>query len=181
MGTHHVADLVSELPKSGFSRTPRFGNGFMTGMAETGGDGYQDPNILASDENANMYLILGSGPNGDQVQSGSDVIDASAAHELFMTFGTGVLAASVDTGASAFVDDETFAANHNRNRENTQIFMDSGQVLGATRFNPGSYLVSGRAAPIDRYQHCTQCAFADWGWWGTYVPSKIDYGRGETG
>ena len=40
------------------------------------------------------------------------------------------------------------------------------------QFTPGTYLVSGRANPIDGYQHlegCTECDFIDWGWWGTRV------------
>ena len=178
-----MADLVSELPKDSFSRTPCFNNGFMTGMAEAVGGGFQDPYILASDDGPNMFLGLGTGSNGDGMKAGSDVtdvIDNSPVHELFLTFGIGVLAASGDFGASAFVDDNTFGANHNSNRDNTQVVMDSEQVVSSTLVNPGSYIVSGRAAPLDGYQHCTDCAFADWGWWGTYVGGEIDHGEGET-
>ncbi len=174
---------MNQVPKTGLSRTPRFRNGFMTGLSESSGGGFLDPTILATDSGENMYLMLGTGPNGDEMRAGGavvDVVDNSFVHELFVTFGTGVLQASNDFGNSAFVDDNTFAANHNLNRNNTGFITDDEDIVPSSLVNPGSYIVSGRAAPLDGYQHCTDCTFADWGWWGTYVGGEVDYGEGET-
>jgi hypothetical protein len=76
-------------------------------------------------------------------------------------------------GGSAFVDDDIFGAQKDNDPEKTRIRTDGGDDVAHTgQFTPGTYLVSGRANPIDGYQHlegCEECDFIDWGWWGTRV------------
>ena len=44
-----------------------------------------------------------------------------------------------------------------------------------------SYLVSGRTTAVDReiYEHCENCDFIQWGWWGTRIDDSGKYGPGQ--
>jgi hypothetical protein len=82
-------------------------------------------------------------------------------------------------GGSAFVDDDVFGAQKDNDPEKTRIRTDGSigdpdDVPHTGQFTPGTYLVSGRANPIDGYQHCEDCDFIDWGWWGTRVEVAAD-------
>ena len=176
-GSYHVGNLVSETPQGDFSRTSRNAMGFMSGMGESDVEGASKPYILTSVTGApNMYLILDASQN--QVFAGGvtfDEFDQSpvVAAEL-LTFGSG----ADGGGGSAFIDDDRFGASYNSNPENTVLTTDGGQDLtNKAGDNPGSYLISGRATPIEGYQHCTSCNFVDWGWWGTRV--KVGASGGE--
>ena len=69
------------------------------------------------------------------------------------------------------MDDDVFGARQLQGAPGlTVLETDDGSSLdNDTNDNPGSYLLSGRAAPIEGYEHCTACDFIDWGWWGTRV------------
>lgn len=99
-----------------------------------------------------------------------------------------------DFGENAFVDDNTFGATHNSNPENTQISLleriDNGEGYETVPVDSeavavtstSSYMVSGRATPLESeggtsYTHCTECSFADWGWWGTRITTLVEDGE----
>jgi len=176
-GTHHVADLVSETAQTAFSRTSRTVAGFMVGIGESADGGYQNPYTLAARSSPNFGMSLDASLStvGGRAQV-VDILDASQINSLVIAFGT----IGSDFGPSAFVDDDVFGANRNSNRENTRIVLDNETSAGATVLSPGTYLVSGRAASLDGYRHCTQCAFADWGWWGTRTIGDVANDSGTT-
>ncbi|MEM9105299.1 MAG: FecR domain-containing protein [Pseudomonadota bacterium] len=178
-GTHHVIDLVDETPLTDFSRTSRTHTGFMVGMAETETEGLENPFIVSA-VGGLPNMILSLDDPSSQVRASGIVTDVNNANPIvsqyFLTFGI----LGNDFGESTFIDDDTFAATHNLNRSNTRIIQDNGPDLPSDNLTPGSYLVSGRAAPLDGYEHCTQCDFADWGWWGTRVIPNVDV-NGEPG
>ncbi|MEM6460528.1 MAG: FecR domain-containing protein [Pseudomonadota bacterium] len=170
-GTRHVMDLQSETPKSSLSITSRVHSGFMVGMAEPETEGFTNPFLVAATGNAPNFLMTINAPSAEMAAVGEvqDINNTNPVVSAFIIpFGT----IGEDFGASAFVDDNTFGANQNNNRENSRVIQDNQADLAADVFNPGSYIVSGRAAPLDGYQHCTQCDFADWGWWGTRLTSS---------
>ncbi|WP_419907313.1 hypothetical protein [Hoeflea sp.] len=168
--THHVADLVSETAKPVSTRSTPFATGFMVGMAEPRTEGYFNPYIVVSTGPFNLAFdeasstIAASGTVTD-INNANSVVDS-----MFIPFGF----YNGDFGASTFVDDDTYGATHNGNSDNTRLITDDGQNVPADKQVPGSYIVSGRAAPIPGYKHCTQCDFADWGWWGTRVVADYD-------
>ncbi len=178
--TVHVADLASETEKATFGRTARTHRGYMVGVAEALSQG---PNskygvmsgtagsetILASSTNFVVEIDASTSSLGAQADV-NDVFDDDAhVAGLDLTFRE-----------IAFIDDDRFGAFHNRNRALTRLRGDLGQdVQHRPDGNPGSYLVSGRAAPIAGYQHCTTCDFMDWGWWGTDLGVESDGTLGQ--
>ena len=180
--THHVADLVDTTAQTDLGRTSRTVTGYMSGMVESSYEGQDLPYTVASGADPTFSLTLDATTNtvsatavlGDSVE-GTLVYNQNPIVESYeLAFGPG----QGSGGASAFVDDDLFAARQNSNNENTRLQTQGGQDLAnKTGDNPGSYLVSGRANPIEGYAHCTQCTFLDWGWWGTRV--RTDDGTGE--
>lgn len=170
-GTRHVADLVDETPKTSFSRSSRSRVGFMVGTVETETEGYTNPAIVAANSpDPNFSLTLDAGSS--QASAFGQVWDINDANpiisSMFIPFGW----YDGDFGEGTFIDDDTFGATHNINRENTRLFKDDQTDVAADVFGPGSYMVSGRAAPVAGYEHCTACDFMDWGWWGTRLISE---------
>ncbi len=164
--THHVSNLVSETPQAAVGRTTRVAVGFMTGMAESSVNAPGETYSLLSTDVPNFVLALNANENSVYAQgvltdpkNHDDVVD-----ELLLTFG----ASDTAPGGNTFVDDNRYGAVHNTDPENTRLRTDGGQdVAHYDGLRPGSYIVSGRAAPIAGYQHCPTCSFVDWGWWGT--------------
>ncbi|RST87345.1 hypothetical protein EJC49_05950 [Aquibium carbonis] len=191
--THHVADLVSTTPQDPAGRTSRTYSGFMSGMVESSYDGADNPYIVLSGINPTFVLSLDAATNNVSATAElSDtvyvpyeydneiyyygVLDGNEAVDGYdLAFGPG----QGSGGGSAFVDDNVFGAAQNGDNENTRLRTSDEQNLpNKAGDNPGSYIVSGRANPIDGYAHCTECTFLDWGWWGTRV--RTDYDDGET-
>ena len=159
--THHVAALVAETPQSGLNRTTRQVSGFMAGMGEFSAEGLANPYILASGA-PNFSLETNAKSNSvTAVGEVTDVLNQSpVANSYLLSFG----------GGGTFIDDDRFGAHHQGNNQNTRLRTDGGQdIAHVGGVNPGSYLISGRANPIPGFQHCTNCTFLDWGWWGTRV------------
>jgi hypothetical protein len=143
----------------------------MTGMGESTASGIASPYALSSTGLPNYSMTLDATYNAMQAQS--TVYDMAnmdpVVSNLLLTFG----GTSDSGGESAFVDNARFGAHRNQNNENIRMRTDAGQDLAnKTGDNAGSYLLSGRAAPIAGYELCTACDFIDWGWWGTRV--RID-------
>src|SRR5690606_17583927 len=127
------------------------------------------------------YILASSTPNFElsldaqtsQVRARAEVFDVldqnDVVDSLLIRFGPH----DGEHGGNAFIDDHIFGAQKNNGAENTRLRTDDGGNLAHTgSFSPGSYLISGRANPIDGYQHlegCETCDFIDWGWWGTRV------------
>lgn len=184
-GTVHVADLVSETPQSSLSRTSRTYDGFMVGMAEPRPEGFDNPYPVGADGAPN-FSIATDAPSSQMraIGSVSDFVPGLGANginnivkRLEVAFGI----KGGDFGENAFVDDKFFGATFNSNLSNTRLITDDAQdVANTTDLKPGSYIVSGRAAPIPGYQHCTTCNYVDWGWWGTRVIADIADGGGTT-
>jgi hypothetical protein len=166
--THHVAGLVSTTPQSSLSRTARFVTGFMTGVGESSIEGINNPYALTSEGTTNFTMNLDPTFNVVQAQATLfETLDVNVVGAYLLTFGpTGPTVG----GDSAFITDDIFGAHRNQDNDNTRLITDSSTSLpNKAGDNPGSYLVSGRANPIAGYQHCTECDFIDWGWWGTRV------------
>ena len=186
--TVHVADLASETGKATLGRTARTHRGYMAGVAEALSQG-PDSNIYAvmsgttgSDSilASSTNFVVGIDASTSRVGAQADVNDVfdDDAHVagLDLTFGP----TNTGFGGSAFIDDDRFGARANRNNALTRLRGDLGQdVQQAPDHNPGSYLVSGRAAPIAGYRHCTTCAFMDWGWWGIDLRFESDGTLGQ--
>ncbi len=185
--TVHVADLASETERATFGRTARTHRGYMVGVAEALSQGPDSKyavmsgtagsdTILASSTNFVVGIDASTSRLGAQADV-NDVFDQDAhVAGLDLTFGR----TSTDSGGSAFIDDDRFGAVHNRNRALTRLRGDLGQdVQQVSEYNAGSYLVSGRAAPIAGYQHCTTCDFMDWGWWGSEPNVESDGTLGQ--
>ncbi len=165
--THHVSNLISNTPQASVDRTSRNVTGYMNGMAESSanapGAAYALRSFLPSFElalDATNHSVSAQGlvldlPSREPVVTG-----------MVLAFG----ATGSSPGGSTFVDDNRFGAVQNSNLENTQLLTDrSPSITHDSIVQPGSYIVSGRAAPIPGFQHCTSCDFLDWGWWGTSV------------
>lgn len=184
-GTLHVADLVSETPKSSLTRTTRTHDGFMAGLGEPRPEGFNNPYPVGADGAPNFSLATDA-PSSQMAAVGKviDFVPGLGANgvnnivkRLELTFGVN----GGDFGEGAFVNDEFFGATYNNNLAKTRLVTDDAQdVANAADLSPGSYIVSGRAAPIPGYQHCTTCDYVDWGWWGTRVIADISNGSGTT-
>lgn len=167
--THHVASLVDEGAQGPVDSSSRDVRGFMAGIGQSRGAGTDGTYVLRT-VNPNFVLSLSDFQNSTtatatvvDVDGQSDVVGA-----FFLPFG----AYNGTFGNNTFVDDNNFAALHNGNPANTTMITDGGStVQHQLDVNPGSYLVSGRAAPVAGYEHCTSCDFIDWGWWGTQFRS----------
>lgn len=183
-GTVHVADLVSETPISSLTRTTRTHDGFMVGLAEPRPEGFDNPYPVGALTLPNFSIATDAASSQlAAVGVVSDFLNANFVVErLELAFGMN----NGDFGESAFVNDEFFGATYNNNLEKTRLVTDEDEVSGiqdvanTTDLSPGSYIVSGRAAPVAGYQHCTTCSYVDWGWWGTRVIADIDDGGGGT-
>lgn len=167
-GTHHVADLVGETPASALTRTTRSHQGFMAGLGETSANVGGMPYLLNSRGGLNLNLEIDADEN--RVSAVGTVYDtyelAPVIDNYLLTFGDGF----GSSGGNTFVDDDRYAAVFNGNQANTRLRTDGGQDLQQiSSENAGSYLVSGRAAPVPGWEHCQGCDFVDWGWWGTRV------------
>lgn len=180
--THHVADLVDTTPQAELGRTSRTVTGYMSGMVESNIEWIDNPFAVSSGVQPTFTLSLDAQTN--DVSASATLFDAVIAPNIYsdleevfnpneavasyeLAFGPGVESG----GGSAFVDDNLFAARQNNDNANTQVNFE-GSEAGSPNIsgdNPGSYLVSGRANPIEGYAHCTDCSFLDWGWWGTRV------------
>ena len=199
--THHVASLVSETPEDDFDggdlpgRTSRTVNGFMSGMGEssTGGAPYMltsgvkvDPDGPGGDDpvlvpGANFSMQIN--PDNNSVSASGEVFnaqDTSDIHSMVMAFGS----TDPNAGNNVFVDDHRYGARRNSDNSLTGIKLDvdPSTLIEHTSVQDetaGSYLVSGRASPVEGYEHCTECDFIDWGWWGTRVRVDQDPGSGE--
>ncbi len=167
-GSYHVASLVSDRDQSEFGRTSRSVSGFMSGLGEAVTEGADNPYALSGVVAPNLYLTLDAQHNSvfafGAVYDRADQNPVADAYILSFGAGTGT---GVGDGGNSFIDDDRFAASFNDNPDNTRLLTDGGGDLAhAPDTNPGSYLISGRAAPIEGYQHCARCTFVDWGWWG---------------
>ena len=199
--THHVASLVSETPEDDFDggdlpgRTSRTVNGFMSGMGKssTGGAPYMltsgvkvDPDGPGGDDpvlvpGANFSMQIN--PDNNSVSASGEVFnaqDTSDIHSMVMAFGS----TDPNAGNNVFVDDHRYGARRNSDNSLTGIRLDvdPSTLIEHTSVQDetaGSYLVSGRASPVEGYEHCTECDFIDWGWWGTRVRVDQDPGSGE--
>lgn len=178
--THHVADLVDTTPQAELGRTSRTVSGYMSGLVESNIEGIDYPFAVWTGTEPLFTLTLNAETN--DVSASATLVDKVVAPDIYgysleevfnpnesiagYELGFGPIGES--GGASAFVDDNLFAASRNGDNENTRVnFENEDSVANNTGDNPGSYLVSGRANPIEGYAHCTQCSFLDWGWWGT--------------
>ena len=182
-GSIHVADLVSETPKSSLSRTTRTHDGFMAGLAESRSEGFDNPYPVGTNGLPNFSMATDA--PSSQMAAVGNVVDFvpglgvngvnNIVKRLELTFGVN----GGDFGEGAFVNDEFFGATYNNNLAKTRLVTDDAQdVANTSDLTPGSYIVSGRAAPIPGYQHCTSCDYVDWGWWGTRVIADIADGGG---
>jgi hypothetical protein len=174
-GTHHVASLVEETPLTEYgqpgkpTRTTRDVTGFISGMGESNANA--NPYVLTDEAGPNLTLHLDSETN--TVQGVAELFDVLNQDIVADSFLIGFGRSGSLGGGSAFVDDDVFGAQKDNDPEKTRIRTDGGDDVAHTgQFTPGTYLVSGRANPIDGYQHlegCEECDFIDWGWWGTRV------------
>ncbi len=186
--THHVADLAETTSQDDLGRTSRTVTGYMSGMVESSYEGQDLPYTVASGIDPTFSLTLDASSNTVSASAIlGDAVEAPGGYGIETVYNQNAIVESYELGfgpdedsggASAFVDDDLFAASRNGDNDNTRLQTEGGQDL-ANRAgdNPGSYLVSGRANPIEGYAHCTQCTFLDWGWWGTRV--RTDDGTGE--
>ncbi|MEP9387757.1 FecR family protein [Mesorhizobium sp. KR9-304] len=174
-GTHHVASLVAETPLTEYgqpgqpTRTTRDVTGFISGIGESNANA--NPYVLTDEAGPNITLHLDSETN--TVRGVAELFDVLNQDIVADSFLIGFGRSGSLGGGSAFVDDDVFGAQKDNDPEKTRIRTDGGDDVAHTgQFTPGTYLVSGRANPIDGYQHlegCESCDFIDWGWWGTRV------------
>jgi hypothetical protein len=170
--TTHVANLAGKTSTADLSRDVRQSFGFSSGLVESTANGIQNPVAVAG------TIGLAFDADTSRVSATAetfDLFDQDAVVESYLvTFGS----TPTSFGASAYIDDDRFAASRNESPELTRIRTDGGQDLThRADESPGSYLVSGKANPIQGYELCTQCAFIDWGWWGTRV--RVDASGAE--
>lgn len=178
-GTHHVASLVGETPLTEYgqpgqpTRTTRDVTGFISGMGESNAN--VNPYILtgntATEAVPNFTLHLDSDTNS--VRGEAELFDVLNQDTVAASYLIGFGRSGELGGGSAFVNDDVFGAQKDNDPQKTKIRTDGGDSVAHTgQFTPGTYLVSGRANPIEGYQHlegCEECDFIDWGWWGTRV------------
>tara|TARA_R110000751_G_scaffold270143_1_gene369911 strand:+ start:34829 stop:37834 length:3006 start_codon:yes stop_codon:yes gene_type:complete len=136
-----------------------------------------------------VYNVFGVGPEGEGLLTEGFALPFGSVER---DVGEGEF--ETDFGENAFVDDDTFGATHNSNPENTQISLLE-RIFGGEGYetvavdsesvavtSTSSYMVSGRATPLESevgtsYTHCTECSFADWGWWGTRITTLVEDGE----
>lgn len=165
--TTHVGTLSGVTSTASLSRTSREFGGFMAGIGESSVEGADSPYVLMSDNRSNFALNIDASRN--TVGATGEVVDRFAMNGIvdsyLLTFGEN----SGEAGSSAFVDDDRFGAMQANRRQDMRLRTDGGQSLAALQEDggyPHLYMVSGRAAPVEGYEHCTTCSFMDWGWWG---------------
>lgn len=202
-GTMHVATLADIDPQSGASRVTSVQerSGFMTGMAETSfGSTYVLTNAPAQydDETESWVgqpnLTIRKSPGSNEFSAEANLFDAGVVicdcddsggqdydvESYLLTFGNHN---ENSDGESAYVDETKFGATQDNNLNNNTVtgdgYLGEGEewVEGPTNNlnSVDSYMVSGRANPVQGFQHCTTCTFIDWGWWGSTAGS----GSGE--
>jgi len=181
-GTQHVAGLTLSVPYDNLNRTDRSVRGFMVGRVEPQSELYQNSfSVLSGTGGSNSIQnaptnfamnIDATLSRLDAQTTVTDVFDGNGiVNSYTLAFGD---PAGPQFGGSAFIDDNTFGALHTNTDGTSRIGTDAGADLAHGSQAPGSYLVSGRAAPVVGYEHCTQCNFIDWGWWGTRFQIEND-------
>ena len=181
--THHVSDLVDEDLTSTFMRVNGGPDGelkgFMAGMGEgTFGNG---TNLyrLSGDGESNLSVSFNAVDNafaarGTVYDANDDDVDGLA--NLLLTFGHYTDEDDNEfTGQGTYIDDTYYGALNNDSPEQTTVTTDDSETINEAGFGAGSYIVAGRANPIEGYQHlegCTECNFIQWGWWGTRVQAE---------
>lgn len=193
--THHVGSLIDNSPQSEFDRTLEGRmDGFMAGMGETEFFGGSSTYRLTSDGSGpNMYVSFN--PEDNAFAARGTVYDSNNDDDLYyeperhlqnilLTFGhyTDEETDTEHFGQGTYVDANNYGAMQNNSISQTAITTDDDVPHDEFGFGAGSYIVSGRASPIEGYEHipdCTDCEFIQWGWWGTRVQTDLDPGAGE--
>lgn len=117
--------------------------GFISGLGTSSAEGPHNPYFLSSVGKPNFSVSI-DGDSGSIAGKGQvfDINDASP-----------VVASYLLTFRPA------------PGEGSTELITDGGQhVPGNTS---DMFIASGRASPVQGFQHCTSCDFIDWGWWGT--------------
>lgn len=178
-GSFHVASLTSEQPQSSFSRTsrnvrgfanglvePRYGNGTTDSAFVVGGGTANSGSYAAGPTTPNFSLNINATNNG--LDGRIQVSDVFGQNAFVRGYDLGFGAAG-GSGGNTFVDDNIFGAVNPNDNTQTITIAESGAPVPMSNdeSGAGTYVISGRAAPIPGYQHCTTCDYVDWGWWGT--------------
>lgn len=166
-GVQHPVTYDSSVDRSVLQRGDRNLQMYSAGLAESetwrgeapmvfrtiNGDPTSSPLVLDSATNRLSAMI--------QVE---DALGSSYIEEYQLGFGR----FPEGFGASAYIDDETYAARHNKFV--TKVFADGGIELSLLDSNPYTYFLTNTLVPVDGFlpegvTFCT-CAFMEWGYWG---------------
>ena len=154
--------------------------GFFGGMGRSNIEGNDNPYALTG-----VRVDCGySGCEGDGATN--FVADVNAAGDPMS--GEGRLEDSQDQYASQHGDGyDPYVDGQNRvlsaielrfGGSGTELYTDDGGTGVPQQVE--SYIVPGRTTEVDGevYEHCTDCDFIQWGWWGTQVTTNQDQGQG---
>lgn len=166
-GVQHLVTYDSSIDRGVLQRGDRTLQMYSAGLAEsetwrgeapmvfrtTKGDPTSSPLVLNSATNRLSAMI--------QVE---DALGSSYIEEYQIGFGR----FPEGSGTSAYIDDETYAARHNKFV--TKVFADGGTELSLLDSNPFTYFLTNTLVPVDGFlpagvTFCT-CAFMEWGYWG---------------
>lgn len=185
-GTLHVFNLEKEQALSDYlneaSSTRLLGShssllGFAAGLEQGSrqdGSNYVFNSISSNPDD--LYLEF----DGDNNTLGGELTVGTSGTTLTVAFGQGVKG-NTNGGASAYVDDDMFAATNNSSHTRTNLRDIDGEGNVVTEFLPikslnnTTYFVSGDATSQDDVLpggKLCDCAFLEWGWWGTQISAS---------
>jgi len=170
-GTTHLATLTSTTNAAALpAQTSRIMNGFAAGFMEQSGAYPGIFTVLSSGNVANTEILFNASTNG--LRANLVLENYGSPHISGYTLAFGSDPSRVGEGHSAFVDNDTYAAQHNQ--DGTLIHFSSGSVQGfpsnlAGTTPPETYFLGNELVPTTNFApgvNFCACKFLEWGYWG---------------
>ncbi len=194
--TFHVAELDSETPLSGLSRSLTTITGYAAGTVEPqlpalAGPGNLpftvrnvDPADVNLEFNAGLNELGGFIKVTDNGNDGVTLLAGTDPHVVSYQFSFGFEPGNTaNFGQSAYIDDDRFGAAENEDLALSTVTTTDippgvtppTQVVSPATETPRTYVVSSavvnNAIPAGVATACSTCAFLKWGYWGTQFRS----------
>lgn len=166
-GTQHLVSYDSTIDRSTLQRTNQTFYMYSAGIAEHAWWMTEAPTLFRTSNGDPSGSALNFDPSRNRLSAMlqlEDTLGTSAIEEYQLGFGR----FPEGYGASAYIDDETYAALYNRYV--TKVFADGGTEMSFFGSNPFTYFFTNTLVPVDGFlpagvTFCT-CAFMEWGYWG---------------
>ncbi len=185
-GTTHLATLSSTTSAASLpAQTSRLMNGFAAGFMERGSPSPAISKVMTSGNVLDTEILFNASSNRLRANLNLKDYFDPAIDRYVLAFGSDP--SRIGSGHSAFQDDDTYAAIHNR--EGTSIRFSNGTTANFPAApvgseNPNTYFLGSELVPVTSFAanvNFCNCKFLEWGYWGGRLkyedPSNPGYAR----